>query len=152
MLHLLSYQAQFKNYILLTRQRNNKGLVSLPELHDIPLTSSRSFGSSEPCLRSQRTLLNGRARNAQHRVHPLRIAVAPGNSKMSDPIPDKAKVSIDFPDKFHMGSFGRESRLDVCADLDGVHIHLHRPCDEPVSVGSSNLPEPSANVDAGSLC
>ena len=49
---------------------------------------------------------------------------------MSDPIPDKAAVSIDFPHKFYMGSFGRESRFDVTADKDGVHIHLDRPGEE----------------------
>ena len=46
---------------------------------------------------------------------------------MSEPIPDKAQVSIDFPHKFYMGSFGRESRFDVTADQEGVHIHLDRP-------------------------
>ena len=54
---------------------------------------------------------------------------------MSDPIPDKTEVAIDFPDKFYMGSFGRESRFDVSADLDGVHIHLDRPGDERRHVG-----------------
>lgn len=49
---------------------------------------------------------------------------------MSDPIPDKAEVSIDFPHKFYMGAFGRESRFDVTADQDGVHIHLDRPGEE----------------------
>jgi len=57
------------------------------------------------------------------------------SSTMSDPIPDKAEVSIDFPDKFYMGSFGRESRFDVSADLDGVHIHLDRSGDEKRRVG-----------------
>jgi hypothetical protein len=54
---------------------------------------------------------------------------------MSDPIPDKAQVSIDFPHKFYMGSFGRESRFDVTADQQGVHIHLDRPGDERRHVG-----------------
>ena len=43
---------------------------------------------------------------------------------MSDPIPDKAQVSIDFPHKFYMGSFGRESRYDVTADEHGVDVVL----------------------------
>lgn len=47
-------------------------------------------------------------------------------SAMKKPIIDKAEVSIDFPDKFYMGSFGRGSKLDVAADADGVHIHLER--------------------------
>jgi len=54
---------------------------------------------------------------------------------MSEPIPDKAQVSIDFPHKFYMGSFGRESRFDVTADEEGVHIHLDRPGDERRHVG-----------------
>ena len=55
--------------------------------------------------------------------------------EMSDPIPDKAEVSIDFPHKFYMGSFGRESRFDVTADQEGVHIHLDRPGEERRHVG-----------------
>ncbi|MGI9475133.1 MAG: hypothetical protein ACR2PI_00365 [Hyphomicrobiaceae bacterium] len=54
---------------------------------------------------------------------------------MSDPIIDKAQVSIDFPHKFYMGSFGRESRYDVTADKEGVHIHLDRPGEERRHVG-----------------
>jgi hypothetical protein len=45
---------------------------------------------------------------------------------MKHPITDKAQVSIDFPDKFYVGSFGRESSLDVTADDQGIHIKLER--------------------------
>ena len=54
---------------------------------------------------------------------------------MAKPIIDKAEVSIDFPDKFYMGSFARESRFDVTADPDGVHLWLERPGDEHRKVG-----------------
>ena len=54
---------------------------------------------------------------------------------MSDPIPDKAQVSIDFPHKFYMGSFGRESKFDVEADQSGIHIHIDRPGEERRHVG-----------------
>lgn len=54
---------------------------------------------------------------------------------MSSPITDKAEVSIDFPDKFFVGSFGRGSRFDVTADADGVHLHLNRTDGEKRSVG-----------------
>lgn len=54
---------------------------------------------------------------------------------MSDLIPDKAEVSIDFSHKFYIGSFGRESRFDVTADKEGVHIHLDRPGKERRHVG-----------------
>lgn len=32
------------------------------------------------------------------------------------PIADKAEVSVDFPDKAYMGSFGRHSQFDAYAD------------------------------------
>lgn len=54
---------------------------------------------------------------------------------MSKPITDKAEVSIDFPDKFYMGSFGRGSRYDVTADAEGIHLHLHRQDAEKRHVG-----------------
>jgi len=54
---------------------------------------------------------------------------------MSTPITDKAEVSIDFPDKFFVGSFGRGSRYDVTADAEGVHIHLDRTEGEKRHVG-----------------
>ena len=46
---------------------------------------------------------------------------------MSQPITDKAEVSIDFPDKFYHGSFGRSSRFGVKADEHGAEISLDRP-------------------------
>lgn len=49
---------------------------------------------------------------------------------MSKPVIDKAEVSIDFPDKFYHGSFGRSSRYDVKVDDEGVHIALDRPGEE----------------------
>ena len=43
------------------------------------------------------------------------------------PIADKAEVSVDFPDKAYIGSFGRNSQFDAYADLDSVAIRLVRP-------------------------
>lgn len=54
---------------------------------------------------------------------------------MTRPIGDKAEVSIDFPDKFYMGSFARESRYDVTADADGVHLWIERLGAERRKVG-----------------
>jgi hypothetical protein len=54
---------------------------------------------------------------------------------MSTPITDKAEVSIDFPDKFFMGSFGQGSRYDVTADKEGIHLHLDRAQGEKRHVG-----------------
>jgi hypothetical protein len=38
---------------------------------------------------------------------------------MMKSISDKAEVSLDFPDKAYMGSFGRESSFDVKVDPGG---------------------------------
>jgi len=54
---------------------------------------------------------------------------------MKHPITDKAQVSIDFPEKFYVGSFGRDSSLDVSADQEGVHITLERQVDKKRRVG-----------------
>jgi len=45
---------------------------------------------------------------------------------MRKPIIDKAEVSIDFPNKYYQGSFGRGSRYDVTVDDRGIHIDLER--------------------------
>jgi hypothetical protein len=42
------------------------------------------------------------------------------------PIADKAEVSVDFPDKAYMGSFGRHSQFDAYADRDSLGIRLVR--------------------------
>jgi hypothetical protein len=60
---------------------------------------------------------------------------------MSKPIPDKAEVALEYPDKFYIGTFERSARFDVHLDQLGisltlyhtgnaevrksVHIHLH---------------------------
>ena len=54
---------------------------------------------------------------------------------MKHPIKDKAQVSIDFPEKFYVGSFGRDSSLDVSADDEGVHINLERQVGKKRRVG-----------------
>ena len=43
------------------------------------------------------------------------------------PIADKAEVSVDFPDKAYIGSFGRNSQFDAYADGDSVAVKLVRP-------------------------
>ena len=43
------------------------------------------------------------------------------------PIPDKAEVAIDFPDKAYFGSFSRNSQFDAHAGADSVAIKLVRP-------------------------
>jgi hypothetical protein len=46
------------------------------------------------------------------------------------PIADKAEVSVEFPDKAYIGSFGRNSQFDAYADADSVAIKLVRPGEE----------------------
>ena len=53
----------------------------------------------------------------------------------SKPVSDRAEVSIDFPDKFYHGTFSRESRYDVSADKEGIHIHLTREGEQKRHVG-----------------
>ena len=43
------------------------------------------------------------------------------------PISDKVEVSVDFPDKAYIGSFGRHSQFDAYADEDSVAVRLVRP-------------------------
>jgi hypothetical protein len=54
---------------------------------------------------------------------------------MSKPIVDKAEVSIDFPDKFYMGAFGRDSIVDVAADAEGLHLRLEHDGEQSRKVG-----------------
>lgn len=46
--------------------------------------------------------------------------------KTTHPIPDKAQIAVDFPDKFYMGSFARESKFEARAENDGLFIKLSR--------------------------
>lgn len=46
------------------------------------------------------------------------------------PIQDKAEVSIDFPDKFYMGSFSRDAKYEARAENDGLMIRLKRTVGE----------------------
>ena len=45
-------------------------------------------------------------------------------------ITDKAEVSLDFPDKAYMGSFGRESSFDVRVEPEEVLIRIVRTGDQ----------------------
>ena len=43
---------------------------------------------------------------------------------MTKPIPDKAEVALEFPDKVYIGTFERTSRFSVHFDERGVSLHL----------------------------
>jgi hypothetical protein len=48
------------------------------------------------------------------------------------PIPDKAEVALEYPDKLYIGSFERGSDFDAHLDEVGVALTLHRGGDESV--------------------
>jgi len=45
---------------------------------------------------------------------------------MTRPVPDKAEVAIEFPDKFYIGTFERTARFDAHLDQAGISLSLHR--------------------------
>jgi len=55
------------------------------------------------------------------------------------PISDKAEVSVDFPDKAYIGSFGRHSQFDAYADDDSVAVRLVRPGEDRREADASAL-------------
>jgi hypothetical protein len=48
---------------------------------------------------------------------------------MSRPIPDKAEVALEYPDKLYIGTFERSSRFDAHLDQTGVSLNLERTGD-----------------------
>ncbi len=55
---------------------------------------------------------------------------------MTKPIPDKAEVAVEYPDKFYIGTFERTARFDAHLDEAGISLSLHRegPADTRKSV------------------
>jgi hypothetical protein len=45
---------------------------------------------------------------------------------MKKPIPDKAEVAIEYPDKLYMGTFERSSRFEAHLDENGISLTLER--------------------------
>jgi hypothetical protein len=48
---------------------------------------------------------------------------------MTKPIPDKAEVVLEYPDKFYSGTFERSSRFDAHIDDTGISLLLDRSGD-----------------------
>ena len=46
---------------------------------------------------------------------------------MTKPIPDKAEVALEYPDKLYIGTFERSARFDAHLDEAGISLSLHRP-------------------------
>jgi hypothetical protein len=51
---------------------------------------------------------------------------------MSQPIPDKAEVALEYPDKFYVGTFEHSSRFEAHLDGSGFALVLQRPGAEDV--------------------
>src|ERR1700675_4851043 len=45
---------------------------------------------------------------------------------MTKPIPDKAEVALEYPDKLYIGTFERSSRFDAYLDATGISLMLER--------------------------
>src|SRR5215208_7130445 len=51
---------------------------------------------------------------------------------MSNPIPDKDEVALEYPDKLYIGTFEQSSRFDAHLDKTGVSLTLYRVGDAEV--------------------
>ena len=51
---------------------------------------------------------------------------------MSKPIPDKAEIALEYPDKFYVGTFEHSSRFEAHLDPTGIALTLTRPGAEDV--------------------
>jgi hypothetical protein len=47
-------------------------------------------------------------------------------SRAMKPIPDKAEVALEYPDKFYLGTFERTARFDAHLDATGISVTLER--------------------------
>jgi len=54
------------------------------------------------------------------------------DEQMSRPVPDKAEVALEYPDKFYVGTFERSSRFEAHLEPTGLSLTLERPGPEDV--------------------
>src|SRR5665647_216190 len=52
--------------------------------------------------------------------------------RMTKPIPDKAEVALEYPDKLYVGTFEHSSRFEAHLDPTGFALVLERLGDEDV--------------------
>jgi hypothetical protein len=45
---------------------------------------------------------------------------------MTRPIPDKAEIALEYPDKFYVGTFEHSSRFEAHLDSNGIALTLER--------------------------
>jgi hypothetical protein len=51
---------------------------------------------------------------------------------MTKPIPDKAEVALEYPDKLYIGTFEHTARFDAHLDAAGISLSLYRAGDDDV--------------------
>jgi len=51
---------------------------------------------------------------------------------MTKPIPDRAEIALEYPDKLYVGTFERSSRFEAHLDPIGISLILERPGAEDV--------------------
>jgi hypothetical protein len=51
---------------------------------------------------------------------------------MSKPVPDKAEIALEYPDKFYVGTFEHSSRFEAHLEPTGLALTLERPGPEDV--------------------
>jgi hypothetical protein len=52
-----------------------------------------------------------------------------GGFRMRKPIPDKAEVAIEYPDKLYIGTFEHTARFDAHFEQNGISLSLYHPGD-----------------------
>jgi hypothetical protein len=56
----------------------------------------------------------------------MNIELKKGRRAMTKPVPDKAEVAVEYPDKLYIGTFERTARFDAHLDGTGISLSLHR--------------------------
>jgi hypothetical protein len=51
---------------------------------------------------------------------------------MTKPIPDRAEIALEYPDKLYVGTFERSSRFEAHVDPSGISLTLEHPGTEEV--------------------
>jgi hypothetical protein len=51
---------------------------------------------------------------------------------MTKPIPDKAEIALEYPDKLYVGTFERSSRFEAHLDSNGIALIFERPGAEDI--------------------
>ena len=68
---------------------------------------------------------------------------------MTKPIPDKAEVALEYPDKLYIGTFERTSRFDAHLDETGISLSLHRMGACPRAIDPDHNPPAAGALSIG---